>query len=110
MPKLIKKLGSLNWDCGDPVVFLTVHLPLLARKPLWLRVRQSQGVNQAGNELLLRFVAFWLHHFSELADHPAQGVGTGLPIEVNEIGGGRWGCSSSDLNFLELFCNYMFPS
>lgn len=85
--KLVKKLGSLNWDCGGPAA-LTVHLPLLARKPLWLWVRQSQGVNQAGNELLFRFVAFWLDHVFELADHPDQGERMGLPIDVNEMGVG----------------------
>lgn len=57
-----------------------------------------------------RFVGFWLDHVSELADHPGQGVGMGLPVEVNEMGGGRWGHSSPDLNSLELFWNRTFPS
>lgn len=75
MPKLVKKLGSLNWGCSGPVTFLTVHLPLLARKPLWLWVKQRQGVNQSGNKLLFVFVGFWLDHVSALGDCPGQGVG-----------------------------------
>lgn len=87
LPEFIRRPDSLNWGCGGPASFLTVHPCLLSRKPLWLWVKWSQGVSQAGNELLL-FVGFWLYCGSELSDHPGEGVGMRV-FEVSGIGCGR---------------------